>query len=351
MGKPVRAFKKRSWTKIIVVASILTTGLAATLALQAESSAGIEETIPDLNEHLSRAELRWCTFEPIRLDGESGEIHNTEEWEINQYNARVKARNKHCLHKMYLQKDKTVVERELTSNKIHSLRQAGIMRIQQARAEREARRFFVKEEVAIIRTTPSNDTGTVLGQVPRWGELITTGRKQGSWYEVEWNLPSLDTALKYGWVTGGLVEHGSGVKARFAYCEEYAGQRALHNEIVRGQIDNNSVNWIRIENGVDKDAYIKLVNQYHEVVLTFLVGAKQTAVVNGIPLGSHEILYATGSMFSRGCDSFSQRGTASRFIQRVDYKSYTQGWRLTLHRVSDGNARTNLISYDDFDRL
>ncbi|MDE0250418.1 MAG: hypothetical protein OXK72_05355 [Gammaproteobacteria bacterium] len=351
MGKLVRAFKKRSWTKIIIVASVFMTGLAAKPTLQAESSTGIKETIPDLNEHLSRAELRWCTFEPIRLDGESREILNTEEWEIDQYNARARVRDKHCLHKMYLQKDKTIIERELTPNKINSLRQAGILRIQQARAERETRRFFVKEEVAKIWATPSNDTGAILGQVLRWGELITTGRRQGPWYEVEWNSPSLDATLKYGWVIGELVEHGSGVKARFVYCEKYAGQRALHNEIVRGQIDNNSVNRIRIENGLEKDAYIKLVNQYHEVVLTFLVGAQQTAVVNGVPLGSYEILYATGSMFSRGCDSFSQRGIASRFTQRVDYNSHTQGWRLTLHKVSDGNAQTNLISYDDFDRL
>ena len=219
-----------------------------------------------------------------------------------------------------------------------------------ARAEREERRVFVKDETAKIRTLPGN-TGKEIGRVNRWGELITTGRTKGPWYEVEWRTPTIETALKFGWVLGGFVKSGSGKEARFSYCEMHAGRRAQHNEIVRGQTDPGSSRRIEVENGGEKDAYVKLVDQRGEVALAFLVKRERTAALRGVPPGSYEVVFATGSKFSRGCDSFSQRETARKFARRVVYSNRTDGWSLTLHGVSGGGARTNSVSYDDFDRL
>ena len=150
---------------------------------------------------------------------------------------------------------------------------------------------------------------------------------------------------------GGFVKSGSGTEARFTYCETHAGQRAQHNEVVRGGTDPSSKGKIEVENGSGKAAYVKLIDQRGKVVLAFLVQRGRTAMLKGIPLGSYEVLFATGSHFSRGCDSFSHRGTARKFSRRLVYGNRTGGWSLTLHSVSGGTIRTNTVRYDDFDRF
>ena len=114
-----------------------------------------------------------------------------------------------------------------------------------------------------------------------------------------------------------------GTKERFKYCEKYAGRRAQHNEIVRGTTDPRSTRRIEVKNGGGKDAYVKLINQRGKVMLAFLVLRGRTATLRGIPPGSYEVLFATGSKFSRGCDSFSRRGAAQKFARQLLYDDHT----------------------------
>lgn len=336
------------WATMAATVSIF---LGATAAVSASELGGkAEEAIPDADNRLMLTELRWCTFELVRLDGSEGEASADVRWEIDELNARVRAYNDHCSNKTYNVKDKTAVEGELTPAQRQTLRQAGVAHVRQARIEREQRRIFVKDQAAAVHALPGH-VGEELGRVKRWGELVRTGRVQGPWYEVEWRRPRLETALKFGWVLGGLVEHGSGGKARFDYCEAHAGRRAEHSEIVRGRTQPDRAGSIRVNNGTDKDAYVKLVNRQGRVALSFLAEAGQTAALKGIPLGSFEVMFATGSKFSRGCDSFSIRGAASKFTRRIDYRAHTGGWTLSLNVLSDGNARVNSVSYDEFDKF
>lgn len=333
------------------MARTLVTLLGAMAAVSAaEVLAGAEEAIPDADAHLTLSELRWCTFEPLRIDGGKTETNRSMRWEIEEFNARVRAFNDRCSKKTYKVTDKATIEAELTVAKRQALRQDGIVRVRHARFEREKRRIFVKDGVATVHASPGH-AGEELGRVKRWGELIKTGRVHGPWYEVEWRTPRIETALKFGWVLGGLVESGSGEKARFDYCEMHKEGRAKHNEIVRGSVEPGRAASITVDNQTGKDAYVKLVGTNSEVALAFLARAGRIATVNGIPLGSYKIAFGTGRKFSRGCDSFSIRGTAKQFRQRIDYKVGTAGWKLSLHTVSDGNAPVNSIGYDDFDRL
>ncbi|MDE0278531.1 MAG: hypothetical protein OYH76_21755 [Defluviicoccus sp.] len=304
----------------------------------------MEEAVPDADDTLTLAELRWCVFEPVRLEGDSAETAAVAHWEVDGHNARLRAYRERCSKKTYRVKDKTAVESELTPEKRKALRDDGIARVRQARAERERRRVHVRVEAATVRASPES-TGEELGRIRRWGDLIRTGRTQGPWYEVEWRVP------QSGWVLEGLVQAGSGEKARFDFCERHAGRRAGHNEIVRGRIEPGRVGSIRVLNDTGMDAYVKLVNREGKVALAFLVGEGRTAALKGIPLGSYDIAFATGSKFSRGCDSFSKRGNAGKFADRIDYDADSGGWTLSLHRVRGGSARTNAMSYEDFDGL
>ena len=184
-------------------------GLAVVTAGGSGWGAEPEEVIPDEDDHLTLQELRWCTFESARLDGESGEIDAYVGWEVDSYNARIKHYNGRCSDKSYYERSETRVQRELTAGKRRTLQEQGALRVRTARLEREARRAYVNSEVARVLSTPE-DAAAELGRVPRWGELIKTGRVHGAWFEVEWQAPSLDNILQFGWVLGGLLEDGSG---------------------------------------------------------------------------------------------------------------------------------------------
>ena len=106
-----------------------------------------------------------------------------------------------------------------------------------------------------------------------------------------------------------------------------------------------------MNNGTGKEAYVKLVDRQGVLALSFLAAAGRTATISGIPTGTYEVLFATGSLFSRGCDSFSRRGAASRFAQRLDFSEPPSHWEITLHVVSGGNAQVNAMSYNEFDQL
>ena len=324
--------------------------LAILTALWNQSAAAQDEAVPDADPNLTRAELRWCIFERIRIKGESDELNQYAQWEVDRYNGTIHALNQHCQNKRYRERDHRKVESELTPETRRTLKQAGASRLIEARAEREARRVYVKDRAAIVRTAPGAQAKE-LRRVPRWGELIATGRTQGRWYEVEWNEPSLDTALRFGWVLGGLLERGSGRKARFEYCERHAGQRVKHNEVVRGRTQNTAASALSVRNGTGKDAYIKLVNERGDVVVTFFAADALTARVSGIPQGSYELAFATGRRFSRGCDSFSEPSSAKRFSRRLSFGPDGGGWEVTLHSITQGNVQTLGMNYDEFDML
>ena len=325
-------------------------GVTFALASTTDADVEFEETTPDSDEKLTRSELRWCIFESARLDGEIEELDARRLWEVENYNLRSKAYQGHCLERKYSEGDKTAVDDEMTTARRLVLREQGAARVRDARAERESRRVHVKENVARVLAAPEHSAEEV-GRVTQWGDLVATGREQGPWHEVEWPTAAPGHAPTAGWVLGGLLGRGSGTEGRFAYCEQRAGDRANHNDVVRREIDLHTISSFTVENGLNDNAYVKLVREQDKAVVSLFVAAKQTASLIGVPSGSYEIVYATGSNFSRGCDSFSQRGTAQKFPDRIDYGHRAVVWTVSLHGLNDGNVRADFMHYDDFDRL
>ena len=337
-------------SRMLATIGALVLGLSILPTGENVMGADAEEVIPNSDNQLTRNELRWCLFESERIDGEGAEIDAYIAWEFNSYKAKSRLYNEHCSNKTYYERDGVAVERELTAEKRQALRNDGVARIRIARADREERRVYVREDSVSILMAPESDAAE-LGRVPRWGELIKTGRAQGSWYEVEWHTPSLEQGFTFGWVLGGLLEGGSGKEARFEYCETHASKRAQHNEVVRMELATGGTSYITVENGIKQDAYVKIIREPDDAVLSFFAAAGKTASVKKIPNGSYDIAFATGSKFSLGCDSFSQPGSAEKFTQRLEYDNRTAGYTLTLHAVSGGNAHANSMRYDDFDKL
>lgn len=201
-----------------------------------------------------------------------------------------------------------------------------------------------------VRAAP-DETAETLGGVPHWGDLIRTGRVEGRWHEVEWPPPAPGEAPSFGWIPGYRLESGPGMEARFEYCVDHARGGAQHNDLVRQDIDLDGRGWLVVDNGAADDAYVKLIGKSGEVALSVYVAAEQTALVEHIPVGSYEIAFATGTHFSRGCDSFSRRLTARKFDERIEYDGRTAGWTIGLSRAGAQHALTSSMNYDEFERL
>ena len=328
----------------------LALGLATVTVDECVSAAASEEVMPDEDDRLTGPELRWCMFESLRLDGQRDALDPRRVWEIEGYSSQSAIYNESCSERKYVEQDRTAVEQEITADRRQALREQGASRVEQARAEREARRVHVLGRVATVRAAP-DETAEALEPVLQWGDLIETGRVEGLWHEVEWPPPAPGEAPTFGWILGDLVKSGPGVEARFNYCEDHAGGSARHNDVVRQDIDLDGRGWIVVDNAAMDDAYIKLIGESDDVALSVFVAAGQTALVENIPTGSYEIAFATGSHFSRGCDSFSRRLSARKFAERIEYDRRTAGWTIGLSRSVAAHARTSLMNYDEFDRL
>ena len=335
---------------MMATAGTLALGLATVTVDECVSAAASEEVMPDEDDRLTGPELRWCLFESVRLDGQRDALDRRRVWEIEGYSAQSAIYNARCHERNYEKQDRTAVEQEITADKRQTLREQGASRVEQARAEREARRVHVEAKVATVRAAPE-ETAEALARVPQWGDLIETGRVEGPWHEVEWPPPAPGEAASLGWILGDLVESGAGVEARFSYCEDHADGGAQHNDLVRQYIALDGRGWIVVDNAASEDAYIKLIGESDDVALSVFVAAGQTALVESIPIGSYAIAFATGSHFSRGCDSFSRRASARKFAERIEYERRTAGWTIGLSRAGSEHALTSSMDYDDFDRL
>ena len=178
--------------------------LAILSALGSQTAIAQDEAVPDADRNLTRPELRWCVFERVRIEGESEELNQYAQWEVDRYNGTVRALNEHCQNKRHRERDHRKVESELTPGIRRTLKLAGAARLIVARAEREARRVYVKDQAAIVRTAPSG-TSKEVRRVPRWGELIATGEPRV--VGTRWNGTSRRSIPRC--VSGGYLEASS----------------------------------------------------------------------------------------------------------------------------------------------
>ena len=333
-------------------------GLGFVAALWCAGAAGavVEEAKPDGDPTLTLEEFLWCRFERLRLEGEDSELDLSQGWEVERYNAATNIHNALCAGKPHATKDRSFVEEALTPEYQDALRREGTVRLIVARAEREARGAYAKSAPATVRAEPSGEAAQV-GTVAQWGDVFPTGETQGGWTQVEWGLVKPGAEPDHAWVLSALLAPGVGAEARFAHCEGIAGTRPFHNDVVRGEISLEGDVSFKFRNGNDADAYVKLVHNDGGLVIGFVVAAGSIdepthAEIKGMPPGSYEVFYGTGKNFSRGCDSFSLRGFAKRFVEPLEFVEGKPGWIYQVHSAGGGaTVEVEFIDYAAFDNL
>ena len=105
---------------------------------------------------------------------------------------------------------------------------------------------------------------------------------------------------------------------------------------------------LQIRNSTPQDAYVKLLDPTKKVTVSFLVTARSNRTINGLPQGEYEIAFATGSEFSRGCDSFVKRGFSGWVSQPIIFDNHSYEWAISLQTPDRGD---HCLRYESIRRV
>lgn len=115
---------------------------------------------------------------------------------------------------------------------------------------------------------------------------------------------------------------------------------------------------LKVSNGTNRDAYIKLVNpRSRTLVAAFYVKSSSTFTLKHVPDGTYQILFVLGQDWDARTRSFTGSKYFAKFdrslkfmtIQRSDRTEYTI-FQLTLNPVVGGNTTTSRVGQQEFSR-
>ncbi|WP_336205054.1 hypothetical protein [Nonomuraea sp. LPB2021202275-12-8] len=111
---------------------------------------------------------------------------------------------------------------------------------------------------------------------------------------------------------------------------------------------------LQIHNGASRDAVVNIMRGKSKV-LSVYVRRKAKFKINGVSDGTYRIYFTHGVDWDRKRKAFSRDCSFERFQKSVKFKTTVTAtqilwhdWRVTLHAISGGNARTAPVDPDDF---
>jgi hypothetical protein len=198
-----------------------------------------------------------------------------------------------------------------------------------------------------IRRGPNPRKSTVGDPLPRFTSIAVLDNANPEWAKVR------ASDEREGYVKKRFTSVGAGEQARIDVCREQAGVPVGNGSILRQIATGNHV--LRIKNGLEQDAVVKLKSLSNHTVLSLYVSAHSDAEIREVPEGKFRVVFATGREYSRLCgfflkDMYTQAfDESSDFVTTEDrYYSYSTSIEYTLHRVASGNATARPFSVESF---
>jgi hypothetical protein len=122
--------------------------------------------------------------------------------------------------------------------------------------------------------------------------------------------------------------------------------------------DSNFRGELTVDNGTSSQAVAKLIERRtHQKILSFAISARNKATIRAIPDGSYDLLFAFGDQLYLHTDRFRTAHGFSKFTDTMDFSTRATAesivWSknsVTLHAVISGNARTQSLSREEFER-
>ena len=210
------------------------------------------------------------------------------------------------------------------------------------------RKWYVTADGLNIRQAPSPRQATIGEALPKFTTLSLLQDSDDLWAKVQ------VADGRVGYVRKKYIMPGDGEQARVVECNNKAGVPIQNGTVLQQSV--TGVHTLRIINGLRKDAIIKLRSASRGNVLSLYVSANSTAQVDSVPSGLFDVLFATGTAYSRYCARFMQDMSAQKFDSPANFSTsedynyrYTTVIEYTLHRVPQGNVSAS--SYDESDFL
>ncbi len=209
-----------------------------------------------------------------------------------------------------------------------------------------------------LRAGPGT-TYDIVATLPRGTRLQTLGPPDADgWVKVR------TADGKNGYVASKFLSHDqsslplaptqnpqSAATAAPATCVEAVGVR--NGTILQQQ--GKGPHTLRINNGTDSDAVVKVKTSTGRAVLAFFIKANAEAEAQTIPDGAYRILFATGHRWSKDCGRFLDNMQAMEFEGSKIFKTRVEGQyeyynilTYTLHTVAGGTAHATRIPAESF---
>jgi len=141
-----------------------------------------------------------------------------------------------------------------------------------------------------------------------------------------------------------------------------------YNSLLNGTVLNseplylNGFGYILIENGTDSDALAKLVLKDPKIsVYTVYIKAKETYKISKISDGLYDLVFAQGKDWSKESKKFLTDNSYSKFEETFKFITKTEQeangvrrtfstFKVTLHTVAGGSAKTDAVSEKEFNK-
>jgi hypothetical protein len=120
-------------------------------------------------------------------------------------------------------------------------------------------------------------------------------------------------------------------------------------------VDSNALGQLKITNGTDSDALVKLVDKHvNSSIFTVFVKARSAYTITHIQDGTYDLLFNTGNDWSEQNSKFLVDSSYSKFRDDFVYATTDTEYatfEVTLNPVVGGKAKTDDISETQFSKL
>jgi len=142
-----------------------------------------------------------------------------------------------------------------------------------------------------------------------------------------------------------------------------------YNSLPNGTVLNseplylNGMGYIMIENGTDSDALAKLVlKDPNRSVYTVYIKAGETCKISKISDGIYELFFSHGKDWNKENQKFLVNKSYSKFEETFKFVTRTEQqangvrrtfstFKVTLHPVTGGSAKTDAVSEEEFNKF
>ena len=115
---------------------------------------------------------------------------------------------------------------------------------------------------------------------------------------------------------------------------------------------------LKVSNGTDRDAYVKLVDpQSRTLVGALYVKSNSTLTLEQIPDGTYRVLFVLGQNWDSKTQTFAKNERFAKFDKPLQFTTTSleneiryRAFQITLNPIVGGNARTSGVSKQEFSR-